>query len=189
MSTMPQSGDWRRTSGLSANELLRAECRMALDSWNKSENRSFSRRYVERTGKMNATISTPKITVSKSRKLENSWVILWWIWNTVPFHDVCHLVLEYDKAIHEWLIESAILDLWLWVDFRVHRSSSKGTLADFHSKAKSVLEALPKSNPLKPGGDHVNYNAIHSSPKPQNPKTPKPQFNSYLAFHCFTLFL
>jgi hypothetical protein len=102
---------------------------------------------VCRKNRMNATISTPEIygiKVPKAGELLGNIVV---DMEYIPFHDVCHLVLEYDKSIHEWLIESAVSI----VDYELTQSTAvalKELLPDFHSKAKSVLEALPKSTLL-----------------------------------------
>ncbi len=93
---------------------------------------------------MNATISTPEVyglKVSKAGDLMNNIVV---DMEYIPFHDVCHIVLEYDKAIHEWLIESAISI----VDYELTESPTirlKVLLPEFHSKAKSIQKALAKS--------------------------------------------
>jgi hypothetical protein len=64
---------------------------------------------VCRKNRMNATISTPEIygmKIPKAGELMNNIVV---DMEYIPFHDVCHIiVLEYDKSLHEWLIESAV---------------------------------------------------------------------------------
>jgi hypothetical protein len=97
-----------------------------------------------RKTRMNATISTPEIygmKIPKAGEVMNNIVV---DMEYIPFHDVCHIILEYDKAIHEWLIESAISI----VDYELTQSTTtalKEILPDFHSKAKSILEAMSKS--------------------------------------------
>ena len=93
---------------------------------------------------MAAIISTPEIygiRVPKAGEVMGNIVV---DMEYIPFHDVSHIVLEYDKAIHEWLIESAISI----VDYELTKSMTralKDVLPDFHAKAQSLLEVLPKS--------------------------------------------
>lgn len=93
---------------------------------------------------MNATISTPEIyglKIPTAGEVMGNIVV---DMEYIPFHDVCHIMLEHDKAIHEWLIESAISV----VDYELTQSTTmalKDVLPDFHSKAKSIQGALPKS--------------------------------------------
>lgn len=97
-----------------------------------------------RKNRMNATISTPEIyglKIPKAGEVMGNIVV---DMEYIPFHDVCHIVLEHDKAIHEWLIESAISV----VDYELTQSTTvalKDVLPEFHSKAKSIQKALPKS--------------------------------------------
>lgn len=97
-----------------------------------------------RKNRMNATISTPEIygiqTPKEGEVIGNIVVDMEYI----PFHDVFHIVLEHDKSIHEWLIESAISI----VDYELTQSTITpliDILPDFRSKAKNIQEALPKS--------------------------------------------
>jgi hypothetical protein len=62
-----------------------------------------------------------------SRKLENSWVILWWIWNT--YHSRCLSPCAEIWQSNSWVVDrERSLNCRLWVDSE-HRSSSEGTLA------------------------------------------------------------
>jgi len=93
---------------------------------------------------MNATISTPEIyglKIPKAGEVMGNIVV---DMEYIPFHDVCHIVLEHDKAIHEWLIESAISV----VDYELTQSTTmplKDAMIEFHAKATSIKKALPKS--------------------------------------------
>ncbi|KAE9371801.1 hypothetical protein N431DRAFT_467959 [Stipitochalara longipes BDJ] len=97
-----------------------------------------------RKNRMNATISTPEIygiKVPKAGEVTGNIVV---DMEYIPFHDVCHIVLEHDKAVHEWLIESTISI----VDYELTRCTTialKHMLLEFHAKAKSIQEVLPKS--------------------------------------------
>jgi hypothetical protein len=96
---------------------------------------------------MNVTISTPEIyglKVPQAGDARNDIVV---DMEYIPFHDVSHIILEHDKAIHEWLIESAIAV----VDYELTQSTTmalKDALPEFHSKAESIKKALPKSSLL-----------------------------------------
>jgi len=94
---------------------------------------------------MTATISTPEIYGIKVPKEGEAMGNILVDMEYIPFHDVCHIMLEYDKAIHEWLIESAVSI----VDYELTQSTTialKEILPDFHAKAKSLQEALLKSS-------------------------------------------
>lgn len=96
---------------------------------------------------MNATISTPEIyglRVPRAGDGRNDIVV---DMEYIPFHDVCHIVLEHDRAVYEWLIESAISI----VDYELTQSTilpMKEVLPDFYAKADSLKSALPKSRLL-----------------------------------------
>jgi hypothetical protein len=65
----------------------------------------------------------------------------------VPFNDVFHIILQYDKAIHKWLIESTISI----VDSELKQSTTmvlSDALPAFHLKANSIKENLPNCNLL-----------------------------------------
>lgn len=98
-----------------------------------------------RKNPMNVTISTPEIyglRVPRAGDARNDIVV---DMEYIPFHDVCHIMLEHDKAVNEWLIESAISV----VDYELTQSTMmtlKAVLPEFHSKAESIKKALPKSS-------------------------------------------
>ena len=97
-----------------------------------------------RQNQMNATITTPEIYGMKIPKAGEGVHNIVVDMEYIPFHDVCYIVLEHDKAIHEWLIESAISI----VDYELTQSTTialKELLPEFQAKAKAILEALPKS--------------------------------------------
>lgn len=96
-----------------------------------------------RKNRMSATISTPEIygmKIPKAGEEVNNIVV---DMEYMPFHDVRHIMLEHDKSIHEWLIESAISI----VDYELTQSTVttlKDILPSFHDKSKSILKALSK---------------------------------------------
>lgn len=97
-----------------------------------------------RKNQIAATITTPEIygmKIPKAGEVMHNIVV---DMEYIPFHDICYIVLEHDKAIHEWLIESAISI----VDYELTQSTTtalKELLPEFRTKAKGILEVLPKS--------------------------------------------
>jgi hypothetical protein len=100
-----------------------------------------------RKNSMNATISTPEIyglRVPHKGEERNDIIV---DMEYIPFHDVFHIMMEHDKAMHEWLIETAISV----VDYELTQSTMmalKDALPEFEAKAKSIKKALPTSSLL-----------------------------------------
>jgi hypothetical protein len=96
---------------------------------------------------MHATISTPEIYGLRVPQLGDHRNDIVVDMEYIPFHDVCYIILQYDKAIHEWLIDSAISI----VDFELTQTTTmplKDCLAEFDAKAASIRKAMPKSDLL-----------------------------------------
>jgi hypothetical protein len=126
-----------------------------------------------RQSQMNVTITTPEIyglKIPKSGEGVHNIVV---DMEYIPFHDVCYIVLEHDKAVHEWLIESAISI----VDYELTQSTTtdlKELLPELQEKAKSIIEALPKSpfldeNEIKLVEDQITQILDHFSMLPDIP--------------------
>ena len=101
-----------------------------------------------RQNQMNATITTPEIYGMKIPKAGEGMHNIVVDMEYIPFHDVCYIVLEHDKAIHEWLIESAISI----VDYELTQCTTialKELLPEFQAKAKTILG--PVRRPGQPG--------------------------------------
>jgi hypothetical protein len=100
-----------------------------------------------RKNRMHATISTPEIYGLRVPKLGDHRNDIVVDMEYIPFHDVCYIILQYDKAIHEWLIDSAISI----VDYELTQTTTvplKDCLPEFDVKASSIKKAMPKSSLL-----------------------------------------
>ena len=96
---------------------------------------------------MHATISTPEIYGLRVPQLGDHRKDIVVDMEYIPFHDVCYIILQYDKAIHAWLIDSAISI----VDYELTQTTTmplKDCLPEFDVKASSIKKAMPKSRLL-----------------------------------------